>query len=200
MEEQIILTKKCNKCLLDKPLIDFRKQKSTKDGLTTYCIPCLKAAICSCNKKRYAIKREELIKQVIKWRKDNPQKIKSWRKKYNKKLKDNPIYRIKRKIYGKLKIIMSDIKKNKTTNKIRQTINTSSSHFKAHLEKLFKPGMSWENYGIIWCLDHVKPLSAFNLSDYREIDKINYYENIQPLFLEENVKKGSSYQNPNNLI
>jgi hypothetical protein len=32
--------KKCNKCLIEKPLSDFGKNKSKKDGVQTYCAPC----------------------------------------------------------------------------------------------------------------------------------------------------------------
>jgi len=55
------------------------------------------------------------------------------------------------------------------------------------LEKKFVGGMSWENYGK-WHIDHIIPLSSANNED--EIYKLCYYTNLQPLWSEENLKKG----------
>ncbi|KKL15741.1 hypothetical protein LCGC14_2502560 [marine sediment metagenome] len=51
--------------------------------------------------------------------------------------------------------------------------------------------MSWENYGFYgWHIDHIKPLCLFNLSDEKQFNKACHYTNLQPLWAEENLKKG----------
>ena len=66
------------------------------------------------------------------------------------------------------------------------------TELKIHLESLFKVGMTWENYGE-WQIDHKIPIAAFNFNCPDEIDfkKCWALENLQPLWKEENLKKGS---------
>jgi hypothetical protein len=60
---------------------------------------------------------------------------------------------------------------------------------RAHLERQFKPGMSWFNYGFRgWHIDHIKPLAAFAPGDAAAF----HYTNLQPLWMAENLKKGAS--------
>jgi len=61
--------------------------------------------------------------------------------------------------------------------------------FKAHIEKQFKEGMSWENHGD-WHLDHIKPLSILsNIEDVEVLKELCHYTNYQPLWKEENLSK-----------
>jgi hypothetical protein len=61
---------------------------------------------------------------------------------------------------------------------------------KAHLEKQFKPGMSWSNYGYRgWHIDHIIPLSSFKLSDPEQQRKATHFTNLQPLWGYENQSK-----------
>lgn len=65
---------------------------------------------------------------------------------------------------------------------------------KVHLESLWKPGMNWDNHAHTgWHIDHIKPLSAFNLSDPEELKKATHYTNLQPLWYNENMSKGGKY-------
>ena len=67
-------------------------------------------------------------------------------------------------------------------------LGCSISELKVSFEKQFKPGMTWENYGE-WHIDHVKPLSVFDLSDRKELLKAVHYTNLQPLWARENISK-----------
>lgn len=53
--------------------------------------------------------------------------------------------------------------------------------------------MSWDNYGQQvgkWNIDHIIPLSAFNLSDRNQLLKACHYSNLQPLWAVNNYSKG----------
>ena len=48
--------------------------------------------------------------------------------------------------------------------------------------------MTWNNYGK-WHVDHIKPLSKFDLTVASEQFKACHYSNLQPLWAEENIEK-----------
>ena len=67
----------------------------------------------------------------------------------------------------------------------------SIEELKIHLEKQFRDGMSWNNYGMYgWHIDHIKPCSAFDLTDLEQQKICFHYSNLQPLWAKENLSKG----------
>lgn len=60
-----------------------------------------------------------------------------------------------------------------------------------HIESQFEPWMTWENHGFrSWHIDHIKPLSAFDLTDPEQVAEACHYTNLQPLDWQENLSKG----------
>jgi hypothetical protein len=77
-------------------------------------------------------------------------------------------------------------KKNRTFD----IIGCTPDFLKEHLERQFKEGMTWDNYGYYgWHIDHVIPLSSGKTEE--EIYKLCHYTNLQPLWAEENLKKSN---------
>ena len=60
-----------------------------------------------------------------------------------------------------------------------------------HLEMQFEPGMSLENRGSVWHVDHVLPLSSFDLTDPAQVARACHFTNLQPLFARDNLSKGA---------
>ncbi len=69
-------------------------------------------------------------------------------------------------------------------------LGCSIGELRRFIEARFKPGMSWDNYGS-WEIDHITPLAAFDLSDREQLLRACNYTNLQPLWAEENSRKGS---------
>lgn len=69
-------------------------------------------------------------------------------------------------------------------------LGCSIESLRHHLESSFKDGMSWVNRGD-WHIDHIIPLSRFNLSDRHQLSRACHYTNLQPLWRAENIGKGA---------
>lgn len=59
------------------------------------------------------------------------------------------------------------------------------------LERKFKPGMTWENYGSVWEVDHILPLSKAKRLSHKDLILALHFLNTQPLFCIENRKKSN---------
>jgi hypothetical protein len=77
--------------------------------------------------------------------------------------------------------------KNNTTFKI---LGCSPEDLKIHLEKQFKEGMCWDNYGYYgWHVDHKIPLDSAKTEG--DVYKLCHYTNLQPLWRKDNSKKSN---------
>lgn len=82
------------------------------------------------------------------------------------------------------------IRRNQKVGSAVKDLGCSIQELKKYIEQKFTDGMSWGNYGE-WHIDHIKPLSKFNLSDRQEFLEACNYENLQPLWAKENIAKGN---------
>ena len=73
-----------------------------------------------------------------------------------------------------------------------EDLGCSVPEFKDYIAGKFQIGMSWDNQGK-WHLDHIKPLSAFDLNDRKQFLEACHYTNYQPLWASENLRKGAKY-------
>lgn len=64
------------------------------------------------------------------------------------------------------------------------------------LEREFRDGMSWGNYGAVWHIDHIIPLAHFHYdsSEDPEFEKAWALNNLQPLLVTENLKKHTKFR------
>jgi hypothetical protein len=60
-----------------------------------------------------------------------------------------------------------------------------------HLERQFVEGMTWENRGADWHIDHIIPLSSFKFScaEDREFKAAWCLSNLRPLWAQDNLEK-----------
>jgi hypothetical protein len=52
--------------------------------------------------------------------------------------------------------------------------------------------MNWDSYGK-WEIDHIKPCCLFDLTKIRQQKECFNYKNLQPLWKEDNLKKGATW-------
>lgn len=66
------------------------------------------------------------------------------------------------------------------------------SFFTAWVEKKWAKGMSWDNYGSEWHIDHIEPLAVFDAQDKEQMKRAWHYTNLRPLWARENRDKRDS--------
>ena len=66
--------------------------------------------------------------------------------------------------------------------------------FRDHIEKQFKPGMTWENHGE-WHVDHITPNKYEGEGEITlEMTKARlHYTNTRPLWADKNIAKGNRF-------
>lgn len=162
------------------------------------------------NKDYYAQNKEKINEINKKWREKNKDKEyedhKKWRANNKTLLKEQSRRANDKKrstTNGKLNcnmscaIYLSIVRGSKNHKKWESLVGYTVDDLKKHLEKQFKHGMSWDNYGQ-WHIDHKIPLSAFNFQIPSDIDfkKAWSLKNLQPLWAVENIKKGANLNKP----
>ena len=160
----------CNSCNIKKVLTDFT-------GGRNKCKKCN-------NKKRY---QEKLIR-----RKEDPiydMEYKAYEvQRQRKREATNELAGLKQKFRANLRGVFKR-KGYKKGGKSFELLGAEWEVVKAHFESLFQEGMTWENQGK-WHIDHIIPIHTGNTE--QEIRELCHYKNLQPLWADDNWKKGGN--------
>ena len=142
-------------------------------------------------KRKYYYKNSEKMNQIsTEWRKNNKEKhvqnvVKSTRKRY----KNDLLFRLAYLVRSGIKRVTDAVEKDKELRSL-EYLGCSLEEFKSHIESLWTEGMTWDNHGK-WHIDHKIPLSWF-IKNSNNPWEANHYSNLQPLWAEDNLQKGSS--------
>lgn len=82
------------------------------------------------------------------------------------------------------------------SNRTLKLVGCTVSELMAHLEARFLPGMSWRNKSA-WHIDHIVPVSRFDLRDPEQQAAAFHYTNLQPLWAEDNLRKSDKVPGQN---
>ena len=143
--------------------------------------------------KQYKLKNKDKLKESSKqYYIDNIEHFQEYQKKNKDRInkyvsnrrKDDVGYRLRRSLSSRIYNVLKGVNDSKSTIKL---LGCSIKDFKVWIEKQFTEDMSWDNYGIDgWELDHVYPLSRFNLEQpYEQKIAFNWF-NMQPMWASEN--------------
>jgi len=113
---------------------------------------------------------------------------------YQTKRKEAPIHRILDNLCKRTYVALKDIK---LSLKYIELLGCSPDEYEAYLKSLFREDMSFDNYGN-WEIDHIIPVSSFDLSNENELRKCFNYNNTQPLWKNENRSKSNKIVLPLN--
>lgn len=106
--------------------------------------------------------------------------------------RDDVLFRLKDGLRNRLK---AALRKGYKTGSAVRDLGCTISELRAHLEKLFQPGMTWENWSLDgWHIDHIKPLASFDLTDRQQLLQACHYTNLRPLWAADNLVKGDKQE------
>jgi hypothetical protein len=101
----------------------------------------------------------------------------------------DPNFRVAKNLRARLRKVLNG--RQKVGSAVRD-LGCTIETFRTHIESQFQPGMTWQNWGESWHLDHVYPLSRADLTDRHQLTAVANWRNYQPLWLVENSSKHAS--------
>lgn len=150
--------------------------------------------------KEYQLKNADAIRERRKlYRAQNAEKIKLAKQKYfaenkakiSKALAErrarDPIVRLANSMRRSVRRYLDAGQKGEMSS--FEIIGCSKDDLRKHLESKFRGGMTWENYGSYWHIDHIVPLISAKSPE--EVKRLCHWTNLQPLTAFENISKGS---------
>ena len=146
------------------------------------------------NRNLYKDHKDKLKLQRRVYRETNKEKVRlQERMRDGKKRQTNINYKLSKGLRTRL---WSAIKDNQKTGSAVKDLGCSIDELKSYLEFKFLPDMSWDNYGQYgWHIDHIKPLSSFDLTDRKQLLEACHYTNLQPLWAKDNLSKSDKISN-----
>lgn len=139
------------------------------------------------NKEYRKVNKENINKQV-KERRKIPEVAEQIRKRRKERLKSDPKFRIRKSISDRIRQELKYKGQRKSYMTLKY-VDCTLDFLKSYLEVQFREGMNWDNYGSVWHVDHIIPITYFDLLNIKEHVKAFHYSNLQPLFVKENLSK-----------
>ena len=163
------------------PLCNFGAESQTWDKLKALCkewFPLYKFA--TDGKKTYITGEQKRRTECNDCRNE----------KRNERRKTDPNYKLL--CYTRTRLYQA-LKGNSKSAHTRELLGCTVDELWKHLESQFVEGMTQENYGPIWHIDHIIPCEAFDLTSEQEQRRCFNWRNLQPMFASENMSKGDKY-------
>jgi len=104
----------------------------------------------------------------------------------------NKPYALRVNIRSRLRAFIKSQGISRKVGEIEKLVGCNKDELRDYLTSRFVDGMNWGNYGK-WHLDHIRPLISFDLTKDSQMREANHFTNLQPLWAEDNYKKGDTY-------
>lgn len=195
----------CKKCNVIQPVAAFTKSRAT-------CLTCIRErqiAYTAANKeKRAAYKAANKEKNAAysrAYRAANKEKVSAYNKAYNlnnratiqprssrnyqRLLDTNPAFKMAHAFRCRTrKVIRGELKSGNSL----KLLGCTADQLKSWLEFNFIDGMTFENHGTFWHIDHVIPCSRFNLADPEHQRQCFHWANLKPMLARANLSKNGN--------
>jgi hypothetical protein len=156
------------------------------------------------HKQHYQNNKEKILTQQKNYTEVHKKERNQYNKNYNKnhrgkirerefiRLKTDINYKLCKNLRGRFRLA---IKNNQKAGSAVRDLGCSVEEAKLYWENLFyikfnQPEMTWDNWGKVWQLHHIKPFESFNnLSDPNQVKEVCHYTNQKPLYNEDHIRR-----------
>lgn len=218
-EKAETIKKTCTECKAEKPGSQFaytslickkckserdkeEKHRPAEDAPPKTCAKCEKEQPA----KQYRYQSRVCLKceqgRLYEWRKENPDKFKAICKKYRSspekrelrnqylknKYNDDMNFRLEHLYRCRTRKFITD---GAGREKYEKLLGCSWDTLRLWIEENFVAGMTWDNYGEVWHIDHTLPCSIFDFTDEESVKACFNWTNLAPMFGEENLAKSN---------
>jgi hypothetical protein len=191
--------KKCPICETIKPYSDYGVNKKSFGGIMAMCRSCKSIVDKEYRndpkhrqknldrKKEYYFKIKDTQRH-----KDNQkrsQENRDYKKEYSKAMSDE-FKRFKQRMRQLTNVHLK--KRKDWVKKDTKTVDLLGADYfvvKEFIGRQFLKGMTWDNHGKVWHIDHIIPLDAAG-KDPVKLKRLCYYQNLTPMLVNDNLKKG----------
>ncbi len=129
------------------------------------------------------------------WEKKNPEKHAAEKKAWQKRREQrDPMFRMMRNIGRHIAGVLKGEKRGRQTEAL---VGYTTDDLRSHIEALFEPGMTWDNYGL-WHVDHERPKASFDF--VTDVDAVRIcwaLANLRPMWKKDNHAKGARWNGVN---
>jgi 5-methylcytosine-specific restriction endonuclease McrA len=137
----------------------------------------------------YEANKENILHRNKVYYKANKENVLDRKKVYERKRrKTDPMFRLTKNMRNHVSRYLTEGKQKRTS----EIVGCSWKFLRLYFERQFRDGMSWDNYGEYWEIDHIIPLSSAKSDS--ELYELNHYTNLQPLTKEENRLKSDNLE------
>lgn len=152
-----------------------------------------------CKRDSYARWRNEnkeyVASKIREWRSSNKDRVNELNRlsrARNKHKKESPTAKVARNMRH---LVYYALRRNKNGLNWEALVGYSRRDLMEHLEGKFKPGMTWDNYGL-WHVDHIRPIRSFSFTAPSDKQFLECWRlsNLQPLWASENRKKRCTWE------
>lgn len=176
------------------------QDKELHRGRTRRADPIFREKVSKFGKRWYQSNKQRRAELSRKWYELNRAKIKSKRKteEYRERsrawlrehLRKNPALKLQRNVTT----VISEVLRDGGTPGAFRHLPYIPAQLKRHVERQLLKGMTWENYGAEWHLDHILPVACFTIDhtdpkNCAEFQACWSLSNLRPLWWEENLRK-----------
>jgi hypothetical protein len=142
----------------------------------------------------WAAKNQDIHRaNVARWRLENRDKAREIGRRSQATRRSTPWGRINNNMWS---LIAGGVRRRSTKRgKYNTPLGYTWAQLAEHLEQQFTADMAWDNWGTVWEIDHIKPLSTFH---YQSLDDPLFKEawaltNLRPLHAHMNAAKGRKH-------
>ena len=179
------LVKQCSSCKSICLKSSFNKNKSKLDHLESKCRECLNNFRREFMKEYYNNNRDKKKLYKKNYFQENKSNINDY---FRNKRNSDFTYKLARNTRGR---IHKAIERNSKLSSTTEILGIDFQTYRKWIEFQMNDGMTWFNIEI----DHVKPISLFNILLDEELKKAFNWINTQPLLKDDNRKKGVKFNN-----